>query len=209
MLQMLLSLAAVGLAAFGGKSASARNTSVTLNGVALVMSISRLNIAALYGGPLPILLAAFGVVGCVCLLIHFKSEYAAMRESFSSWCNKQRELREVRQQKKAEQALAMAQSGYAVIKPVETSVFFTNCGKTFKVIAKTMCYLGFIGSAICGIAMMVNGDEWVIIGLVIAVFGGIVVWLMSLIPYAIGTVVENSEIQTNIALRQLKEEAKE
>lgn len=209
MMLMFLSLPAVGLAFLAGKSASARNAAALLNAMAFVVSISRLHVASLYGAPLPILLAVMSVAGCVCLLIYFKSEYAAMPEAFGNWCNKQREMQETRRQKKVEQALAMAQSGYAVIKPVETSAFFTNCGKKFKVIAKVMCYLGFVGSAICGIAMMVNGDDWIAIGLIIAVFGGVVVWLVSLIPYAIGTIVENSEIQTNIALRQLKEDTKE
>lgn len=209
MMLLFLSLPAVALAFLAGKSASARNAAAVLNAMAFVVSISRLHAASLYGAPLPIILAVMSIAGCVCLLIHFKAEYAAMPEAFGNWCTKQREAQEIRRQKKAEQALAMAKSGYAVIKPVETSAFFTNCGKKFKVIAKVMCYLGFVGSAICGIAMMVNGDDWILVGLIIAVFGGIAVWLVSLIPYAIGTVVENSEIQTNIALRQLKEDTKE
>jgi hypothetical protein len=70
---------------------------------------------------------------------------------------------------------------------------FDNIGGKIKGLAKLVCWLGIIGSGICGIvfegATRSNGG-----GLVIAIVGAVISWIGSFFIYGFGQLVENSDI---------------
>ena len=93
---------------------------------------------------------------------------------------------------------------------------FDNIGNKIKGVAEFFCWLGIICSILLGIVLvaaginMPNGGVTAIIGIVVMVVGSFMSWVGSLITYGIGEMVQNSCVQTEIAVkRAIKEEQAE
>jgi len=89
---------------------------------------------------------------------------------------------------------------------------FDNVGGKIKSLAKVFCWLGIFVSIIVGIAMILismnsyNGEIFSLIGVVIIILGSILSWIGSLLIYGFGELVQNSCIQTEIAVKKSMQE---
>lgn len=92
---------------------------------------------------------------------------------------------------------------------------FHNIGGKIKGAAQVFCWIGIIASLLTGFVLMIagvalGGEMMVIIGLVVMIVGSPLSWVGSLITYGIGEMVQNSCIQTELAVKQaMKEEQAE
>lgn len=88
------------------------------------------------------------------------------------------------------------------------SRMFDNVGQKIMSAAEIFCWLGIAVSVICGVILLMtgfdsrNGEVLVFAGIAVAIIGSIVSWLGSLIAYGFGEMVNNSRIQTEIALKK-------
>ena len=71
---------------------------------------------------------------------------------------------------------------------------FENVGGKLKGIAKFFCILGIIGAVIGGFVVMAMDEDMAFIGLITMVVGSAGAWASSLLLYAFGQLVENSDI---------------
>lgn len=84
---------------------------------------------------------------------------------------------------------------------------FNNVGNKIKGVAKVFCWLGIIGSVIGGLSMIYiglnsrHGEELIIYGLLITVLGSLLSWIGSLFTYGFGELVQNSCVQTELAVK--------
>ena len=90
---------------------------------------------------------------------------------------------------------------------------FDNIGGKIKGVARVFCWIGIIASLLIGLIMMVTGfntprgDMMVVIGLAVMIVGSLLSWVGSLVTYGFGELVQNSCIQTELAVKQeMKEE---
>ncbi len=89
---------------------------------------------------------------------------------------------------------------------------FENIGNKIKGVSKFFCWLGIICSILLGIMLAVvgsnmpNGRVTVIIGIVVMIVGSFMSWVGSLITYGIGEMVQNSCVQTEIAVRSFQKD---
>ena len=94
---------------------------------------------------------------------------------------------------------------------------YKNVGSKCMNLAKFVCVLGIIGSAVYGIVLIVlgadaRGDQQVSLilsGLLVMILGSVASWLSSLGLYAIGEAAENSAIAANLAVKADMERQKE
>ena len=70
---------------------------------------------------------------------------------------------------------------------------YEKVGEKIKIIAKIICVIGIIGSAIYGIYMLTLGSEFFFLGLLIAVVGSLGSWISSLFTYGFGVIISNTE----------------
>ena len=85
---------------------------------------------------------------------------------------------------------------------------FRNIGKKIKVLAKVLCWIGIVFSAIMGILIMVigptaletavpNGSAFgglaIVSGLLVIIFGALFSWIGSFVLYGYGQLIDNSE----------------
>ncbi len=78
---------------------------------------------------------------------------------------------------------------------------FENVGSKVKTLARVVCWIGIIGSIIGGIAIMAQGENLFLVGILSAVLGSFFSWIGSLSLYAIGEAAENSAIAANLAIK--------
>lgn len=71
---------------------------------------------------------------------------------------------------------------------------FDNIGGKIKKLASFIAWLGIIISIIIGIAFMATDEELFLVGLIIAIIGGVSSWVGSFLLYGFGELVENSSI---------------
>lgn len=89
---------------------------------------------------------------------------------------------------------------------------FDNIGNKIKGVSKFFCWLGIICSILLGILLvtaginMPNGRVTIVIGIVIMIVGSFMSWVGSLITYGIGEMVQNSCVQTEIAVRSFQKD---
>ena len=93
---------------------------------------------------------------------------------------------------------------------------FDNIGGKIKGVAQVFCWIGIIASLLTGFVLMIAGfdtrvgEMMVIIGLAVMIVGSLLSWVGSLITYGIGEMVQNSCVQTELAVKQaMKEEQAE
>ena len=95
------------------------------------------------------------------------------------------------------------------------SFLFSNVGKKIKTVAVVFCWIGIIAAVLAGLAMIGVGllmsdleDKIAMIlgGIGVALVGSVMSWLGSLVIYGFGELVDNSTIQTRLALKKAKEE---
>ena len=78
---------------------------------------------------------------------------------------------------------------------------FENVGSKVETLARVVCWIGIIGSIIGGIAIMAQGKNLFLVGILSAVLGSFFSWIGSLSLYAIGEAAENSAIAANLAIK--------
>ena len=78
---------------------------------------------------------------------------------------------------------------------------FENVGSEVKTLSRVVCWIGIIGSIIGGIAIMAQGENLFLVGILSAVLGSVFSWIGSLSLYAIGEAAENSAIAANLAIK--------
>lgn len=89
---------------------------------------------------------------------------------------------------------------------------FDNIGNKIKGVSKFFCWLGIICSVLLGITLVVagnnmpNGGVTVTIGIVVMIVGSFMSWVGSLITYGFGEMVQNSCVQTEIAVRSFQKD---
>lgn len=76
----------------------------------------------------------------------------------------------------------------------EEYIVFKNIGGKIKVLASVVAWLGIIGSVIGGISYMTIDEDFVFLGIIIAVVGSVGSWISSFVLYGFGELVENSAI---------------
>jgi len=90
---------------------------------------------------------------------------------------------------------------------------FDNVGNKIKDVAELFCWLGILCSILLGLGLILSLNVSIIgifIGIVVIIVGSFMSWVGSLITYGIGEMVQNSCIQTEIAVkRSMKEEQAE
>ena len=77
---------------------------------------------------------------------------------------------------------------------------FDNVGGKLKIVAKVCCWAGIALAVICGVAYGIVSKSF-LLAVLTAVGGAIVFWVGSLEIYALGELVENSDIRTNLAVK--------
>lgn len=83
---------------------------------------------------------------------------------------------------------------------------FNNMGRKIKVLAKILCWIGIIASAVFGFLFGTKDDETLslIIGIAIIIFGTLFSWIGSFLLYGFGQLVENSDILVQNSDRMLE-----
>lgn len=71
---------------------------------------------------------------------------------------------------------------------------FDNIGGKIKIVAQTLCWIGIVASVIIGIVFISQGEETILLGLLIALIGALSSWIGSFITYGFGQLIENSDI---------------
>lgn len=90
------------------------------------------------------------------------------------------------------------------------SLLFQNVGSKIMSVSSFFCWFGIILSIILGIVLLGigassrNGGMLIFIGILVAIIGSVLSWLGSLITYGFGELVNNSKIQTELALQNAK-----
>lgn len=90
---------------------------------------------------------------------------------------------------------------------------FSNIGGKIKAVAKISCWIGIIGSVLFGFISIFTGMNsydglsYVITGLLVMIIGSLISWIGSFTLYGFGELVENSCIQTELALRNAGEKS--
>ncbi len=92
---------------------------------------------------------------------------------------------------------------------------FENPGRKIKGVAKFVCWVGIAASVIIGVIMVIggvnlagmrgsngSGEMLLVSGVVVALIGSFASWVGALIVYGIGTMVENSCVRTELAVKQ-------
>jgi len=87
---------------------------------------------------------------------------------------------------------------------------FANPGKKIKSVARIFCWVSMVLFAIGGLVMIIagcnnmhrGGETLIISGIVTAVAGAFISWLSALVVYGLGTMIENSCVRTEIAVKQ-------
>ena len=82
---------------------------------------------------------------------------------------------------------------------------FDNIGGKIKEVAKFNCWIGIIASVIGGIVIISTLYQLAIIGFLIIAFGSLLSWVGSFLMYGIGEMVENSDIRTELAVKESME----
>ena len=85
---------------------------------------------------------------------------------------------------------------------------FNNIGTRLKTVAKIFCWIGIALSGISGIILITSGLQAykggginILIGLLVIILGSLFSWIGSLGLYGFGELIENSDIQTNLAVK--------
>lgn len=81
---------------------------------------------------------------------------------------------------------------------------FNDVGSKCKAAAKVLCWIGIVSSVISGIALMLIAAKNTMLGIygiLVIVFGSLFSWLLSLVFYGFGELVDNSDIRTNLAIK--------
>lgn len=86
---------------------------------------------------------------------------------------------------------------------------FNNIGGRIKSLAKAICWIGIIGCVVTGIVLMIIDDDYVLIGILIAVFGSAASWIGTFFMYGFGQLIENSDIIAQQCSRNYQENVKE
>lgn len=72
---------------------------------------------------------------------------------------------------------------------------FENIGGKIKGLAQIVCWVGIIGSVLCGLFIIALGpSELSGVGLLIMIFGSLGAWAGSFMTYGFGQLIENSDI---------------
>ncbi|MCR4887476.1 MAG: hypothetical protein K5919_11235 [Clostridiales bacterium] len=82
---------------------------------------------------------------------------------------------------------------------------YRNLGHKIKTIAKVLRWVNFAaGEAVGAIMLLYNNPDFqrALIGAAIMALAPLLGWILSLIIYTIGHLVENSDIRTDLAIRQ-------
>lgn len=82
---------------------------------------------------------------------------------------------------------------------------FTDVGDKLKKVAKILFWVFAVVGVGGGVAAIIAGDlepEFFLLGLVIAAVGIFASWIGALAIYGFGELVENSDIRTNLAIKQ-------
>ncbi len=79
---------------------------------------------------------------------------------------------------------------------------FNNVGSKLQTMAKVFTWIGIACSAISGVAMMFGGGLMILSGLLTIALGSLCSWLSSLAMYGFGEMVENSNIRTELAVKE-------
>lgn len=89
---------------------------------------------------------------------------------------------------------------------------FDNSGNKIKAVTKIFCLLGITCSIVFGLILIItgsnipNGDVTIVIGIAIMIVGSFMSWVSSLVTYGIGEMIQNSCVQTEIAMRSFQME---
>ena len=87
---------------------------------------------------------------------------------------------------------------------------YDNIGNKIKILAKTVCLLGIIGSVIFGLIVCFGTGEFRAIGLLYVLIGSIMSWISSFITYGFGELIEKvCSIDKKINFRSLSKEEQE
>lgn len=85
---------------------------------------------------------------------------------------------------------------------------YDNIGKKIKILAQVFCIIEAIGAAIASIALMVDDEDSIPIGLLILIVGPFVAWVSSWLLYGFGELIDKtSEIARNTYNGERKSEA--
>ena len=79
---------------------------------------------------------------------------------------------------------------------------FNNIGRKIKNLAQFFCLFGIIASIVSGLVLMSQGNFLIAIGLLVAVVGSLLAWVGSFLLYGFGEMVENSDIRTELAVKE-------
>ena len=85
---------------------------------------------------------------------------------------------------------------------------FDNIGAKIKTLAQVVCWTGIAASVIWGISLIAagaatrNGGAVVLSGLLVIVLGALASWVGSFLTYGFGEMVENSDIRTELAVKE-------
>ena len=83
---------------------------------------------------------------------------------------------------------------------------FHNIGGKIKGLAATACCLGIAAAILIGFCLIASQeDTLVIIGIIVILVGSLLSWLGSILAYAFGQLVDNSDRMVNI-LNELRRE---
>ena len=91
---------------------------------------------------------------------------------------------------------------------------FDNIGAKIKTLAKVVCWTGIVASVIWGISLITagaatrNGGAIVLSGLLVIVLGALASWVGSFLTYGFGEMVENSDIRTELAVKEAMKKRK-
>lgn len=87
---------------------------------------------------------------------------------------------------------------------------FVNIGNKIKTLARIICWIGIVVSVISGIVMLATSANLIPAGILTLVLGSLLSWVGSFILYGFGEMVENSDIRTELAVKEAmtKESAK-
>ena len=70
---------------------------------------------------------------------------------------------------------------------------FSNIGGKIKIWAVITCIIGMLFWCILGIVLMLEGDEMIIWGLLVALVGSVLAWIGTFLLYGFGQLIENSD----------------
>ena len=88
---------------------------------------------------------------------------------------------------------------------MEEKRMFDNIGGKIKAVAKFNCWFGIFASIISGLFFAGTMKDLAIIGFLIIAFGSLLSWVGSFLMYGIGEMVENSDIRTELAVKESME----